>query len=50
MFVLLISKSKFSASTKVIIESNLTLERRLLPAKVMATGNGSASPVVSTIK
>ena len=33
-----------------MIESNLTFSRRSPAAKVIATGNGSASPVVSTIK
>ena len=44
------SKSKLSASIRVIIESNLTFSLRSPPAKVIATGSGSASPVVSTIK
>ena len=44
------SKSKLSASIIVIIESNLTFSLRSPPAKVIATGSGSASPVVSTIK
>ena len=50
MLVLSKSKSKFSASTRVIIESNLTFSLRSPVAKVIATGNGSARPVVSTIK
>ena len=33
-----------------MIESNLTFSLKSPAAKVMATGNGSARPVVSTIK
>ena len=45
-----ISSLKFSASTRVMIESSRVWSRRSLPRKVIATGSGSARPVVSTTR
>ena len=45
-----ISPPKFSASTRVMIESSRVASRRSLPRKVIATGRGSARPVVSTTR
>ena len=45
-----ISSPKFSASITVMIESRRVSLRRSLPRNVIATGSGSASPVVSTTR